>query len=156
MFVEIKKSTFFTTVNNLCREWNSLFSMQRQLCDTCLKPQMGNISLFWMASVTNGGKWLLLLNVPNVNRILVKCLSHWTGCPHSQMHNRGNTTNPLGPYLGVIEIFVLLRLFCKEILQTNVHLKLPMLLVQWWQHTCMQSIFWMEKKDPFGLHMSSN
>lgn len=90
--------------------------------------------LFWVAPVINGGKSLLLLNVSNVNRILVKCLSHWTACPHLQVHGRGNTTNPLGPCLGVRRIFMLLRLGCKESLQMST-----------WNYLCFQ---WNEGNTP--------
>lgn len=40
--MENKEVNFSTTVENSCREWNPLLLLLGQLCDRCLKPQMGS------------------------------------------------------------------------------------------------------------------
>lgn len=88
--MEIKEVTSFTTVNSLCKEWNSLFLILGQLCDRCLKPQRGNVS------PGNGGKsLLLLLNGSDVSDALEMFPTELGACIL-----RGNATNPLGTHLG--------------------------------------------------------
>lgn len=143
-----KEVTFFTTVKNSCREWNSLFLIPGQLCDRRLKPQMGN------ESSGNGEKSLLLLNGSG-SATPWRCVSHWAGCLHSQRHSRGNATDPLGTHLRVSRTFIWLRLVRREVLRTDVCPKWAALSAQQEQRTCERGRLRVAQGDSFTSNTSA-